>query len=311
MDRPEDRLPGDSPEELSGDQVLPGGDFDPEPEGSPAQPEPSGVAAPPSQAYDPRRDKPDYRIRLMALRDKAMKLHNALSTIVQIFVVVIVTYILYYVSYIFMMMFMVAGGIASSSSGPGNYPGDDMWMVIVPFIGVAVGIVAGISLAYALGGSIRRWINGMHLTRYRMAESYLHHTDFLRVVAEEDFTHIIIDAVNDIPSLKWISPSRPKTLEQQLEFSSCYWNSIVQLSYGPGRLDNASLFHGSWNHQVSRWSPYSCCACCCLSGSLWIITFPATIITANYHLYRVARLVCTIDYLIEDRFAGSGDVPAI
>ncbi|MEZ5339230.1 MAG: hypothetical protein R3F46_13345 [bacterium] len=310
MDRPEDRLPGEGPEMLPGDQVLPGSDNAAEPQAAQVPPDTAKAAPPPSQAYDPKRDKPDYRIRLMALRDKAMKLHNALSSIVQIMVVVIMIYVMYYIGQIFMMMFAVSSGIASGS-GPGSGSGDEMWMFIFPFIGLAIGLIAGVSLAYALGGSIRRWINGMHLTRYRMAESYLHHTDFLRVVAEEDFTFIIIDAVNDIPSLKWISPSRPKTLEQQLEFSSCYWNSIVQLSYGPGRLDNASLFHGSWNHQVSRWSPYSCCACCCLSGSLWIFTLPATIITANYHLYRVARLVCTIDYLLEDRFAGSGDVPAI
>ena len=137
----------------------------------------------------------------------------------------------------------------------------------------------------------------------RLVAAFGHET--LRVVAEEDFTHIIIDAVNEIPSLKWISPARPKTLENQLEFSACYWNSVLQLSYGPGRLDNASLFNGSWNFQVSRISLYTCCVCCCLSNSLSVFTLPILLITANYHMYRVARTVCIIDYLVDDKFATS------
>jgi len=127
--------------------------------------------------------------------------------------------------------------------------------------------------------------------------------DFLRVVAEEDFTQIIIEAVNAVPSLRWISPGRPKSLEQQLEFSACYWNSILQLSYGPGRLDNASLINGSWTFLMSRVSPYVCCTCCCLSTHyFYIFTLPLLIMTCNYHLYRVARISCMIDYLSEDRF---------
>ncbi|MCB1188679.1 ammonium transporter [bacterium] len=303
-DRPDDRRD----EELSGGQPLPGDAGQPSTPGQgteeASQPGPA-AGQPSSSGYDPKYDKPDYRLRLMALRDKVLRLHGQLVVIIQIIVAMIVMYVVYYVAN-FMMMFGIlgssfaTGNFNSSSGGPYEY-----LMAFLPFAGMALGLIVGAVVAFSIAGSIRRWVESMHVTRYKLSESYLYHTDFLRVVAEEDFTHIIIDAVNEIPSLKWISPARPKTLENQLEFSACYWNSVLQLSYGPGRLDNASLFNGSWNFQVSRISLYTCCVCCCLSNSLSVFTLPILLITANYHMYRVARTVCIIDYLVDDKFATS------
>ena len=237
----------------------------------------------------------------MMIRDKATRLHDTMANIFALLLIGIFAYFIYYVVHIFWMMIMATMGMMSGGGSSGSF--DEIWIALVPFFGLILALAIGAVLVSFLRTPLKNWVGKMHETRYQQAASYLHHTDFLRVIAEEDFTQIIIESVNDIPSLKWISPGTPKTLVQQLEFSACYWNSILQLSYGPGRLDNASLFNGSWNYQMSRVSLYACCACCCLSNSMMVFTIPAMIITANYHLWRVARLCCIIDYLSGDRFA--------
>ena len=271
------------------------------------QPPPQGGGGGSYPAQVPELPYPDYRIRLLQFKDKCLQIHAVMANITSVMIVIILAYIFYYVVYIISMFVVAAIGIGTNSfsgSGPGSGMGE-MYFALIPIAGFAVGLVIAIIIVSLLGKSIRKWIDGMHQTRYKLAASYLHHTDFLRVVAEEDFTQIIMDAVNELPSLKWISPQKPKKIEDQLEFSASYWNSVLQLSYGPGRLDNASLVNGSWNYQVSRISLYFCCTCCCLANSLAIFIIPLLIITSNYHLYRVARVCCMIDYIVEDRFAGT------
>ncbi len=260
---------------------------------------PGGLSQPPPL------HSPTARLRLLKLRDRATQLHAVMANIARILIVLVITYFLTYVLQIFSTILLMMFGLGAGAMGGSslNDPLLEILFTLGPFTGMLLGLILAIVIVSYFGKGIRKWVDGMHETRYRQAASYLHHTDFLRVVAEEDFTRIIIERASELPSLKWISPATPKTIEDQLGFSACYWNSIQQLSYGPGRLDNASLINGSWNHLVSRISLYWCCACCCMSSGSGIISVPLMLITCNYHLWRVARLCCIIDYIVEDRFA--------
>lgn len=248
----------------------------------------------------------DYRERLLRLRKRATGIHSAMVNIIGLLIVLPLAAIVYYA-----MTFIVAFGLLLINLIPGSpfaFGGlentmTEFFLAAVPGTSWLVALVGSGIVVFLNRRKLVALVDGMHMKRYRMAASYLHHTDFLRVVAEEDFTHIILDRVDDIPALKWISPPRPRTLEQQVLFCACYWNSIIQLSYGPGRLDNASLFNGSWNHLVSRMRPYCCCCCGCTMYSMLAFVLPLAVILTNYHLHRVARLCCIVDYLVEDRFA--------
>lgn len=252
----------------------------------------------------PLRD-PEYRWRLKRLRDRQFSFLNSLATIIKGFAFVVFLYgatmLCYFLTLIVIASMGLSGGSSNNLSDMSSSETAILILLaLVMVIGLPVFCVA------LLAPGIRRYVDNMHETRYGLAASYLHHTDFLRVVAEEDFTQIIIEQVAEIPSLRWFSPHQPKTIEQQLEFSACYWNSIVQLSYGPGRLDNASLINGSWTYQLSRVSPYMCCTCCLLpyiGQVLLVFILPLFFMTCNYHLNKVARICCVIDYLCEDRFA--------
>ena len=259
------------------------------------------------EADNPRRipplHNPAFHWRLRRLRDRHFAFLNSLATMFNIVLFLIFMYVTVSVCYLMVALGVAFSGFGSSSSGF-PFDGTTLASTVLVVLGAVFAIGLPLVLVGLLRPAVRRQVDGMFQNRYRLAASYLHHTDFLRVVAEEDFTEIIIAAVSDVPSLRWISPARPKTLEQQLEFSACYWNSILQLSYGPGRLDNASLINGSWTHLMSRVSPYMCCACCCMSSYyFWIFTLPMLIMTCNYHLYRVARVCCIIDYISGDPFA--------
>ena len=263
----------------------------------------------------PGRVPPEYsaflfRQRLLALRYKTLKMHGtlalAMTVMLSVILYSILSQILQFIIQLLIMpllMFNQPGNTAMTAPGGGYSQDMSFFVLLLSMLGWIVALVLVVIIGRMMYHPMLRWVQNMHASRYAEAARYVHHTDLLRIVAEENFTQIIIEAVNELPSLRWISPGRPKSLEQQLEFSACYWQSIIELSYGPGRLSNSSLISGSWSWQNSRVSPFVCCGCCCLTGSMAVLVLPFTIITFNHHLLRVARICCLIDYLTEDRFA--------
>jgi hypothetical protein len=247
-----------------------------------------------------------FRQRMEALREKKLKTIHALTLAMSIMAGLIVMslggqIVQMAISMLIMPISMLNPGSGWSGSGSVNV--SDWLFALAPIAGWLLTLLLGVATAFLIHPVMRRWLDSRFQACYVQAASFIHHTDILRVVAEENFTLEIIEAVRELPSLRWISPGQPKNLEQQLEFSACYWQAILELSYGPGRLSNASLISGSWTYLNSQVSPYFCCGCCCMSGSLGIIVVPFMVITFNHHLQRVARICCIIDYLIEDRFA--------
>jgi hypothetical protein len=258
----------------------------------------------PTEGLPPLRD-PEYRWRLKRLRDRQFGFLNSLTSLIKIVYFFVLMFLVSLFCYLMSTAVMELWRADSPSMiGITDLSLPEAAILIVLLLILVVG--CPLYLVHLLGPAIQRYVDNMHLSRYTLAASYLHHTDFLRVVAEEDFTQIIIEQVAEIPSLRWFSPQRPKTIEQQLDFSASYWNSIVQLSYGPGRLDNASLINGSWTYQLSRVNPYLCCVCCCIPyvGIMFVIlSAPIFIMTCNHQLTKLARISCIIDYLCEDRFS--------
>lgn len=289
MDQPEDR-PGINSDSGGATPDLPPEHLDAAYQGY-KQPGFSGIA---------------FRQRMLALRGKKLQTIRALILAMSImFGMIIMSVSAQLVQFFISLLILPMSFMNQSSTGPGRGSmHSDGWMyILMPVLGWLFTLVIGAVAAFLMYPVIRRWLDRKYDALNALAASYLHHTDILRVVAEENFTLQILEAVRELPSLRWISPGQPKSLEQQLEFSACYWQGILELSYGPGRLSNASLISGSWTYLNSQVSPYFCCGCCCMSGSLGIFIVPFMVVTFNHHVQRVARICCIIDYLIEDRFA--------
>jgi hypothetical protein len=166
-------------------------------------------------------------------------------------------------------------------------------------LGGIFGIATTCAMLYGLRLLLIRLATAVFCGYYRDATRWLYHTDLLALFVDESQTAQIIDLIEDTPGLRWISPPRPKKLEDLLEFAACYFAAYRRLLYGADRLDAGTVFKGSLAWYVGQRQCVGLGCCCCLFPYSGWITLPVWVITGVGYLNRLAVEACCLDYLLD------------
>lgn len=167
------------------------------------------------------------------------------------------------------------------------------------FLGFAAGLLAAVAAAYGIHILTRLMVRSIFRSHYRETTRWLYHTDMLRLFVDENQTGQIVDIIDNAPGLRWISPPRPRKLEDLLEFAACYFGAYKRLLYGPGRLDGGSVFLGSLTWYTGQRQCVTLGCCCCLNPySTWLV-LPVWIFTGICYINRLAVEACCLDYLLD------------
>ncbi|MBN2082166.1 hypothetical protein JW859_08150 [bacterium] len=171
-----------------------------------------------------------------------------------------------------------------------------------PVAGITVYMVMLILIAGLLSSGVWhlvRWGARKLLIRYHAQTWYeLHETNFMALVVDEVYTGLLIDHANSVWSLRWISPPKPKTVEQLLEFGACYQVALRRMLRGVGRLESGPLWQGgmAWYAGVGRGAACGCLALLLLS---WL-GIGLIVIGFIFYLQRCGALIAYCDFLLYD-----------
>jgi len=201
-----------------------------------------------------------------------------------------------YVAYFFGIFFFVGVSAMSRSGDPSA---------------AIIGMLLVMAL-FGVGGGVGAW----HLARWgarRLIERYhaqtwyeLHETNFMALVADDIYTKVIHERIQDVWSLRWISPTPPKNLEQQLEFAACYQLALRRMLGGVGRLENGPLWQGGMTWYAGGTRGFAC-GCLALGLLSWI-GLALVVVCGVFHLQRCGALIAYCDFLLYDeRMARQSD----
>jgi len=198
------------------------------------------------------------------------------------------------------LLLAISGATSAGAPYPGALP--DAWYVAALAAGIAFAAALWGILAWAAKGSFdagRRWgWREMALTTLPL------------VVCEEHYARQILEIMETVPMLRWVSPPPPRRLEQQLEFAACYHRAYQRLRFGPGRLDTGTVWLGSL-----RWflGQRMCCFCGCMSAPGWLI-LPLSVLSilttalwglgGYIYLYRLGVEAAFVEYFLEEGALG-------
>lgn len=159
---------------------------------------------------------------------------------------------------------------------------------------IAAGACGGVGAWYLVRWGARRLIARCHAQTWYE----LHNTNFMALVADDVYTKVIQERVEQLWSLRWFSPPPPKTLEQQLEFAACYQLALRRMLGGVGRLDNGPLWQGglTWFAGEGRGMA---CGCTCFVLLSWL-GLALVVVGAVFHLQRCGALTAYCDFLLYD-----------
>jgi hypothetical protein len=166
--------------------------------------------------------------------------------------------------------------------------------------GAIAGVVIAAGLLYGIRVGLGKLSQQIFQNYYREASRWLYHTNLLAVFIDENQTAQILELVDSTPGLRWMSPSKPRKLEDMLEFAACYFAGYKKLLYGPGRLDPGSVFLGSLAWYAGQRQCVMLGCCCCLFPYSTMFTLPCWIFAGIGYINRLAVEACCIDYLLDE-----------
>lgn len=185
---------------------------------------------------------------------------------------------------------------------PGMLPG--VWFPIAA-------LAAGIAVLAVLWGTLAWAARGAYDAGRRWGWREMALTTLPLVVCEEDYARQILDLVETVPGLRWVSPPPPRKLEHQLEFAACYYRAYQRLRFGPGRLDPGTVWLGSL-----RWflGQRMCCLCGCMAATGCLTAYmsflapPLWAIGGYMYAYRLGIEAAFVEYFMAEGALGPAGV---
>jgi hypothetical protein len=169
---------------------------------------------------------------------------------------------------------------------------------MLALLGGLIGAVAALAALYGLRLLMQLVVKGIFRNYYREATRWLYHTQMMTLFVDDSQTGQIVELIEDLPGLRWISPPRPRSVEDLLEFAACYFGAYKRLLYGPGRLDGPTVFLGSLAWYTGQ-RQCVCLGCCCSNPYSVVFVLPPWIFAGVGFINRLAIEACCIDYLLE------------